>query len=412
MPTFDGENLIITLDSGVTNIDWIDIYSDWKDWMLADPLNRGYPEAFRTTGGDPLNLLLDAGKYWFLRNDYGWRIKPPEEHITILAAGNLAPEDADIDMFLPTAGAYTTQILGLQPITQGFSVPLAIGLEQALYNERVTIDVVDGVSGAGYDVDGNPIGTFKTPSNNIPDALLIAAARGFSDLIILGDITLDTGDNPEGMKISGQGTHRSTITINTGADVLDCLICDAAIQGTLDGVSTIEDCSINDLDFVNGEIKNCEWVGKITLGGSEEAHFSRTRSGVPGTGTPELDCGGSGQGFQIRGHYGGIKVSNKTGPEPGSIDMDSGQIQLAATVNITVENSFVCRGVGAMTEDLSTGYPVVNQMNDARKLIDLHLLQGLDADNPMTVTPTTRIAGDIDQAITGDGVNSTTVTRQ
>lgn len=44
---------------------------------------------------------------------------------------------------------------------------------------------------------------------------------------------------------------------------------------------------------------------------------------------------------------------------------------------------------------------------------ELHKLQGLDASNPMTVTPTTRKVGTvIDQVISGDGENSTTVTRQ
>ncbi len=46
------------------------------------------------------------------------------------------------------------------------------------------------------------------------------------------------------------------------------------------------------------------------------------------------------------------------------------------------------------------------------KLDDLHKLQGLDPANPMTVTPTSRQVGSIDQAITGDGENTTTVTRQ
>lgn len=43
---------------------------------------------------------------------------------------------------------------------------------------------------------------------------------------------------------------------------------------------------------------------------------------------------------------------------------------------------------------------------------ELHKLQGLDAANPMTVTPTARTAGAITQAIAGDGETTTTVTRQ
>lgn len=42
---------------------------------------------------------------------------------------------------------------------------------------------------------------------------------------------------------------------------------------------------------------------------------------------------------------------------------------------------------------------------------ELHKIQGLDASNPMTVTPTTRDAGSIHLDITGDGETTTTVER-
>lgn len=46
------------------------------------------------------------------------------------------------------------------------------------------------------------------------------------------------------------------------------------------------------------------------------------------------------------------------------------------------------------------------------QLLELWQLQGLDVNNPMTVTQTTRIAAAISILFTGDGVNSTTTTRQ
>lgn len=51
-------------------------------------------------------------------------------------------------------------------------------------------------------------------------------------------------------------------------------------------------------------------------------------------------------------------------------------------------------------------------VQDLQNLVDeLHKIQGLSAGNPMTVTPTSRTAADIDLTITGDGVTTTTVTR-
>ncbi len=62
----------------------------------------------------------------------------------------------------------------------------------------------------------------------------------------------------------------------------------------------------------------------------------------------------------------------------------------------------------------ATGIAVGSGLSGAQatQLIELWRLQGLDISNPMTVTPTTRDAGaGIGQAISGDGVNTTTVTR-
>jgi hypothetical protein len=46
------------------------------------------------------------------------------------------------------------------------------------------------------------------------------------------------------------------------------------------------------------------------------------------------------------------------------------------------------------------------------KTVELWKLQGLDSSNPMTVTPNSRTTDTISLVITGDGVKTTTVTRQ
>ena len=43
---------------------------------------------------------------------------------------------------------------------------------------------------------------------------------------------------------------------------------------------------------------------------------------------------------------------------------------------------------------------------------ELHRIQGLDINNPMTVTPSSRVSGDIELEITGDGSTFTEVQRQ
>lgn len=63
----------------------------------------------------------------------------------------------------------------------------------------------------------------------------------------------------------------------------------------------------------------------------------------------------------------------------------------------------------ATAANLATVDTVVDGI--ALKVADLWALDGLDISNPMTVTPTSRVAGTIAQTISGDGTTTTTVTR-
>lgn len=121
MPTvFDGDNLIITLHAGGaahTIKAQDDLYSDWKEWMLLGD-NRKYPPAFRTTGGDELVVGQNAGSYYFLQNQSGWRIRPAEENSTINFIDSLIAEDSTLPLLIPTVGTFTVFVNGLQPITQ------------------------------------------------------------------------------------------------------------------------------------------------------------------------------------------------------------------------------------------------------------------------------------------------------
>lgn len=118
--TFDGPNLRIILEAGVTTLDSQDMYSRWKDFVKTGD-NAKFPLAFRTFGGDPLVSPLEAAPYFIFQNQNGWRIRPPEEDINITLTGNLSPEDdtlGALGIVVPTIGAFTTLIIGIQPVTQ------------------------------------------------------------------------------------------------------------------------------------------------------------------------------------------------------------------------------------------------------------------------------------------------------
>lgn len=105
--------------------------------------------------------------------------------------------------------------------------------------------------------------------------------------------------------------------------------------------------------------------------------------------------------------------------DPGNYRADVSALATTAQLNAAESN---IRGVDA--DDLKTisdqidALPQSATWSEAEKntivnrVMEVWQLYGLDISNPMTVTPATRQAASIDQAISGDGVNTTTVTRQ
>jgi hypothetical protein len=106
--TFDGPNRIIRLAANDTVVEVSEVYSEWKDWALGD--NLKYPPAFRQVGGDPVGGGVFTGINTFVRNDLGWRVKPPEQDIQIELIGNLYPEDADSPWRIGPDGDFATAI--------------------------------------------------------------------------------------------------------------------------------------------------------------------------------------------------------------------------------------------------------------------------------------------------------------
>lgn len=130
---FNGDTLTITLDApvgGVYNLDIPKLYSEWKDWQLADFQNMGYPQAFRGVGGDPITATLSGVPTFFIRNDLGWRIKPFEADHTINITGQLAAQDPTLPITKSTTGAFTVLGFNVQPIAQVETVTSGSGVTQ------------------------------------------------------------------------------------------------------------------------------------------------------------------------------------------------------------------------------------------------------------------------------------------
>jgi hypothetical protein len=88
--TFDGPSKIITIgyDSAITNVEAIEIYSRWKEWVALG--NAQFMPAFSdSVGGNPLGGGVGLGQYVFLNNDLGWRITGAAYNYEVRIVGDL-----------------------------------------------------------------------------------------------------------------------------------------------------------------------------------------------------------------------------------------------------------------------------------------------------------------------------------
>lgn len=191
-----------------------------------------------------------------------------------------------------------------------------------------------------------PIGTRTAPVNNMADAQLIMQNVGLGSVMLLSPITLATDDYSE-IRFVGESPLHVFVDVQPSATVTGCRFENLTLTGTMDVDTIIEKCIINGLSAMRGIIyESMINSGTIVLGGAGTTHLLNCWSGVPGTGTPTIDLGGSGQSLALRGFAGGMTLENKTGPESVSIDMLSGQVILADTVTT---GTIVMRGLATWT---------------------------------------------------------------
>lgn len=155
MFTFDGDTLRIIFQGVGTFDAQVDLYSDWKEWQLTSD-NAKYPPAFETTGGDPVGGGQFIAPYFFLRNDLGWKIKPPPGLSgEIVLLGNLFPRDASRPTFDLTAGGsdiLIRQVVSPQALVDG-SQTTALELLTKFLRNKVITDPATGVQTV-FDDDG------------------------------------------------------------------------------------------------------------------------------------------------------------------------------------------------------------------------------------------------------------------
>jgi hypothetical protein len=341
---FDRVQKFIEITSPQTEVtiqDLINAVRDYEDEVDNMDLGK-IADAF---GKQDLGGGVLVGITMVLLND--WRIhfedRPGPATIQVsITGGNLVATNSFDDN--PIAPSTFTQVI----ISSSSSATLQelTSIQQSVFNNGVTIDVIDGVAGTTF-----PIGTSQEPSNNLSDARTIAESRGFSIYYIKGNITAGVGANLNDFTLIGENDIQSTISILEPASAVNAEFRDCVLSGVLDGGSLARGCRITDVKYLRGNVQSCLLEGPILLTGDGTTIIMDCWSAIPGNETPVIDMGGEGASLALRDYDGGIELINKTGPEPVSIDMNAGQVKLASSIS---SGHFVVRGVAKFT-DLSTG---------------------------------------------------------
>jgi len=259
MVDFNGQNKIITLESGVTEIDVRDIYSDWKRWV-SESDNSKYQLAFDTIGGDPLTPGITAGAYYFIRNDLGWRIRPFEEDATIYLAGNLTPRDSSFPILTPTTGNYNVLVAGLQPITQSVET-LLLAQQSTSYDGKIYVDTYGTFSGESF-----PYGTASKPVNNFESATILSAVYGFNDFILHGELTLASGADYNHVNVIADSAVSKVLFNNNGVGNSAMIGCQVSgILKTGQDISRFSNSFITDLSNMNSNLNECILDGQLSF---------------------------------------------------------------------------------------------------------------------------------------------------
>jgi hypothetical protein len=157
---FDGTAKRISLTAGTVSIELADLYSRWKDWVLAG--NAGFLPAFSTVGGDIPAIPL----YLFLEN--GWRIVPQAADHALTVRGGVLEVQGGGDPFVDPVGDHKIRINRQAPgiaigySTTGVSGPsaaeIAAEMLALLMANTIPVDtrLMNGAPVVGTGVEADP----------------------------------------------------------------------------------------------------------------------------------------------------------------------------------------------------------------------------------------------------------------
>jgi len=132
-------------------------------------------------------------------------------------------------------------------------------LQTASFNGYVTIDVINGEAGTDF-----PIGNETHPVDNLVQALVIAASRGFNSFRVRGSLDIEATADVSNLTFIGDGMVGSSIIMTAGCVTSKTTFRDASVVGVQNGEVNYAICSIGELDSARGVFLSCRLLGPIS----------------------------------------------------------------------------------------------------------------------------------------------------
>lgn len=179
-------------------------------------------------------------------------------------------------------------------------------IRYAAYQGFVHLDPASTNSGFGY-----PAGTAQFPVNNLSDAITVLSTTGLGALKVYGNLTIPTGTNLSGVKVSGLNKEVILLTIQSGVNLANTTFEDTGVQGDFTGGQIYcYHCDVfGPSTFGDATLENSDLYSTYTLTGGEfEMNVVRS-SDVGGC---IIDIGGDNE-FLCAGLAGNVTIKNRTG---------------------------------------------------------------------------------------------------
>jgi len=243
--------------------------------------------------------------------------------------------------------------------TTGFIDP--IFLNHGTFNDVITIDVANGISGTDY-----PAGTPSSPSNNLTDTKAISNIYGIKVIHIIGNLTIGAAENIDNYVVQAVSSNSTILDLTAGSSTTNTVFKNLCIKGDLNGTTMrFENVDLHPdgVTGLQGEAHNLGYAGAgpYVLGGV----FTIVRSFTIRAESilrPVLDVNGHAS-CAIRGHAGPFEVTGITDANSiVCIDVLSGLCVLQAG---NTDGTVALRD-GMKISDNSTGTTIADQVTSTR----------------------------------------------